>query len=89
MLTLPSFGTCALAFVRRAYYVFRNAIFVYESKSAEIFQGIVAWVAAVIITILAFAMLRFLGWEAKWQRRLDAVAKQVSHQQLLTHVLCF
>ena len=35
-----------------------------------IFKGVVAWVAAIFITFLAFAMLRYKGWEDKWARKL-------------------
>ena len=40
-----------------------------------IFKGVVAWVASIFIMFLAFAMLRYKGWEDKWARKLGAVTK--------------
>ncbi|GFR40538.1 hypothetical protein Agub_g1111, partial [Astrephomene gubernaculifera] len=58
------------------YYTAKNNLF--QGKNRDWFKGVISWVAALLITILGFAMLRFLGWEEKWKRRLTAaVAKKV------------
>ena len=41
--------------------------------SQFIFKGVVAWIACIFITFLAFAMLRYKGWEDKWARKLAIV----------------
>ncbi len=59
------------------YYTAQSNLF--KGKNRDWFKGIIAWIAAVLITILGFAMLRFLGWEEKWKRRLNAaLADKVS-----------
>lgn len=59
------------------YYTAQNNLF--KGKNRDWFKGIISWIAAVLITILGFAMLRFLGWEEKWKRRLNAaLADRVS-----------
>lgn len=58
------------------YYVAQNNLF--QGRNRDIFKGVISWVAALLIAILAFAMLRFLGWEAKWKRRLEASAAKVT-----------
>lgn len=52
------------------FYVAQNNVF--SGSNLLIFKGSVSWVASVIITYLAFAMLRYEGWEAKWERKLAA-----------------
>ncbi|PNH12297.1 Plasma membrane iron permease [Tetrabaena socialis] len=52
------------------YYTAQSNLF--KGKNRDWFKGIISWVAALLITILGFAMLRFLGWEEKWKRRLIA-----------------
>lgn len=54
------------------YYVAKSQLF--QGSSKMIFRGVISWVAAILITILAFAMLRFLGWEDKWERRMKEAA---------------
>jgi hypothetical protein len=58
------------------FYVARNNAFKGPDKS--IFQGCVAWFAGILITFLAFAMLRYKGWEDKIARKLHAKAQEVS-----------
>lgn len=59
------------------YYTASSNLF--SGKNRDWFKGIISWIAALLITILGFAMLRFLGWEAKWRRKLAAaMAKKVS-----------
>ncbi|GLI69194.1 hypothetical protein VaNZ11_013763 [Volvox africanus] len=52
------------------YYTAKNNLF--SGKNRDWFKGVISWIAAVLITILGFAMLRFLGWESKWKRKLAA-----------------
>ncbi|KAG1680548.1 hypothetical protein FOA52_014995 [Chlamydomonas sp. UWO 241] len=52
------------------YYVFQSNVF--QGKNQMIFNGVIFWVAAIFITFLAFAMMRFEGWEAKWKRKIGA-----------------
>ncbi|EFJ41749.1 hypothetical protein VOLCADRAFT_77510 [Volvox carteri f. nagariensis] len=52
------------------YYTARDNLF--SGKKRAMFKGVISWIAAFLITILGFAMLRFLGWEAKWKRKLEA-----------------
>ncbi|GIL73371.1 hypothetical protein Vretimale_4789 [Volvox reticuliferus] len=52
------------------YYTAKDNLF--AGKNRDWFKGIISWIAALLITILGFAMLRFLGWEAKWKRKLAA-----------------
>lgn len=64
------------------FYVAQNNVF--TGKNLLIFKGTVGWVACIFITYLAFAMLRYEGWEAKWERKLAAQGiKEVraKHQQ--------
>ena len=51
---------------------------IFQGRNQFIFKGATAWLASLLITILAFAMLRFMGWEEKWKRRLGEAAKKVS-----------
>lgn len=52
------------------FYVAQNNVF--TGNNLQIFKGVVSWIACIFITYLAFAMLRFEGWEAKWERKLAA-----------------
>jgi hypothetical protein len=56
------------------FYVAKDSLF--AGKRRDWFKGIICWIAALLITILGFAMLRFLGWEAKWKRKLAAAIKE-------------
>jgi hypothetical protein len=58
------------------FYVARDNAFNGPNKS--IFQGSVAWFAGILISFLAFAMLRYKGWEDKIARKLHAKAQEVS-----------
>ncbi|KXZ41484.1 hypothetical protein GPECTOR_439g322 [Gonium pectorale] len=52
------------------FYTAQNNLF--AGTNRDWFKGIISWIAALLITILGFAMLRFLGWEEKWKRKLHA-----------------
>ena len=53
-----------------------------------IFKGVVAWIACLFITFLAFAMLRYKGWEEKWARKLGAVTKVRREGLFPSHSYC-
>jgi high-affinity iron transporter len=50
------------------YYAAQTHLF--KGQSQFIFNGVVAWIACIFITWLAFKMLQFEGWEEKWKRKL-------------------
>eukprot|EP00887_Chlorella_sp_A99_P003315 scaffold26.g3315.t1 len=52
------------------FYILGNKVF---SGSAElIFKGCVCWLATLLITMVAFHMLKFYNMERKWRRKLEA-----------------
>ena len=57
-----------------AFYVTKNSVF--KGEGQAIFKGYIDMVATLLISILGFAMLRFLNYERKWQRKLEAAAQQ-------------
>ncbi len=57
------------------FYVAKENLFTGNSKS--IFKGTIAWFAGILITMLAFAMLRYRGWEDKIKRKLEGMAQKV------------
>lgn len=59
-----------------AYYAASEMIFTGNSKL--IFNGTIALVASIIITALGFAMLRFMGMEKKWRKKLERKAIEAS-----------
>lgn len=61
------------------FYVAKNNLFTGESKN--IFKGSIAWFAGILITILAFAMLRYKGWEDKIKRKLEILAAKELEKQ--------
>lgn len=56
------------------YYTAQSNLF--KGTNRDWFKGIISWIAAALITYLGFAMLRFVGWEEKWKRRLEAAVQQ-------------
>lgn len=56
------------------YYLASQSLF--TGSNQLYFKASVSWIAAFMILILAFAMLRFMGWEEKWKRRLEAMAAE-------------
>jgi high-affinity Fe2+/Pb2+ permease len=57
------------------FYVAKNQLF--SGSGRFIFQGLLCYTAACLITVLAFAMLRFMNYEKKWERRLNEAAEKV------------
>jgi hypothetical protein len=57
------------------FYLAKENLFNGQNKA--IFKGSIAWFAGILITILAFAMLRYKGWETKIKRKLEGMAQQV------------
>lgn len=41
------------------------------SRAQSIFKGVVSWVASLLITVVAFHMLKFYNVERKWRRKLE------------------
>ncbi len=56
------------------YYTAQSNLF--KGTNRDWFKGIISWIAAALITYLGFAMLRFIGWEDKWKRRLEAAVQK-------------
>lgn len=56
------------------YYVAKNNVF--NGNDKAIFKGSIAWFAGCLIAILAFAMLRYKGWEDKIKRKLETLAQK-------------
>jgi high-affinity iron transporter len=49
-----------------------------DDKASAIFKGCICWVAALLITVVSFAMLKFYNLERKWKRKLeDAFSRNV------------
>lgn len=51
------------------FYVAGEKIFTGNSQS--IFKGVVSWLASLLITVVAFHMLKFYNVERKWRRKLE------------------
>lgn len=58
------------------FYVAKNAV--YGGNGAEYFEGAISWFAALLITILAFAMLRFYNIEARFKYKLESAARKAA-----------
>lgn len=65
--------TLGVAFIV-VFYVAKQTLFKGDGKA--IFFGYVSLLAALLITLLAFAMLRFMNYEKKWERKLTAAAQK-------------
>lgn len=64
------------------FYVTKNSVF--SGKGKAIFKGYVNMLASFLIALLGFAMLRFMNYEKKWERKLKAAhmrQQQVKHFQ--------
>jgi len=57
------------------YYVARDQLFAGDDKF--LFVGVISWIAAALITLLAFAVLRFMNLETKLRRKMAAALKDV------------
>ncbi|KAL4423883.1 hypothetical protein ABPG75_001184 [Micractinium tetrahymenae] len=51
------------------FYVANNKIF--SGHAQSIFKGVVSWIASLLITVVAFHMLKFYNVERKWRRKLE------------------
>ena len=58
------------------YYAAKTLLF--QGTAKAIFQGVISYVAVILITYLAFAMLRFSNIEEKYAKKLQVAAKNVS-----------
>lgn len=43
-----------------------------SAEASLIFKGCICWLAAILITVVAFAMLKFYNLERKWKRKLES-----------------
>jgi high-affinity Fe2+/Pb2+ permease len=48
-----------------------------QGNGKLIFQGVISYVACILITYLGFAMMRFGNMEQKYMRKLDGAAREV------------
>lgn len=51
-----------------------------QGNGKLIFQGIISYLACILITYLGFAMMRFGNIEQKYMRKLDGAAHSVSQE---------
>lgn len=51
------------------FYVANSKIF--SGHAQSIFKGVVSWIASLLITVVAFHMLKFYNVERKWRRKLQ------------------
>jgi len=54
-----------------------------QGNGKLIFQGIISYLACILITYLGFAMMRFGNIEQKYMRKLDGAAHSVSLKALV------
>ena len=66
------------------FYVAQNSVFSGNGKT--IFEGILELIASYLITVLAFAMLKIRGYEAKWETKLQRQAAAQAAAQTDTTV---
>jgi hypothetical protein len=76
----------AVAFII-VYYTLDKKVF--TGKGEQIFEGVVSVVASVMITILAFGMLKMMALQDKWNRKLKKSALEVRMQLLFCHSFKF
>ena len=50
-----------------------------DAKASNIFKGCISWVASLLITIVAFSMLKFYNLERKWRTKLEGGLSRSSH----------
>jgi high-affinity iron transporter len=62
------------------YYTLDNEVF--SGKGEQIFEGVICVIASVMITVLAFGMLKMMALQEKWNRKLKKSAMEVSNQLL-------
>lgn len=66
------------------YYLAQAKLF--QGNGKLIFQGVISYVACILITYLGFAMMRFGNLEQKYMRKLDSAARTaVAKSQADTH----
>ncbi|KAF6252474.1 iron permease FTR1 family-domain-containing protein [Scenedesmus sp. NREL 46B-D3] len=56
------------------YYLASSRLF--QGNGKLIFQGVISYLACILITYLGFAMMRFGNMEQKYMRKLDGAARQ-------------
>lgn len=60
------------------YYTLDHEVF--TGKGEAIFEGVVCIIASVMITVLAFGMLKMMELQKKWDRKLKAATLEVGYQ---------
>lgn len=50
-----------------------------SGTASLIFKGCICWIAAFLITIVSFAMLKFYNLERKWKRKLTSAVERQNH----------
>ena len=61
------------------FYVAGNKLL--SGNASLIFKGVIAYIASILITLVAFHMLKFYNLERKWKRKLEGAAtKEVSEE---------
>lgn len=58
------------------YYAAKTLLF--KGTAKAIFQGVISYIAVILITYLAFAMLRFANIEEKYTKKLQVAAKNAA-----------
>lgn len=61
------------------FYVTKNSVF--AGKGKAIFKGYVNLLASFLIALLGFAMLRFMNYEKKWERKLKRAHRESLKKQ--------
>ena len=52
------------------FYLANTKLF--SDQASMIFKGCICWLAAILITVVSFAMLKFYNLERKWKRKLES-----------------
>ena len=59
------------------FYLANTKLF--DAKASAIFKGCICWVASLLITVVAFSMLKFYNLERKWRHKLEDGASRNTH----------
>jgi hypothetical protein len=68
---------CSTAFISTLAALLLLLLLLLQGNGKLIFQGVISYVACILITYLGFAMMRFGNMEQKYMRKLDGAARQV------------
>lgn len=74
---------CGVVFIC-LFYVAQQQVF--KGKGRTIFEAFLMLIASYFVTLLAILMLKYKGYEQKWQAKLEKASnQQVSHGNPTTH----